>query len=70
MLDKIWMREFADLQTATDSGRMFPLRLYFNAHAKMRVALELAFSGCLAEARSILRDAIEFVARAYDSLAH
>jgi hypothetical protein len=65
MLDQIWMREFADLETATNAGRMFPLLLYFNAHAKMRVALELAFSGCLAEARSILRDAIEFVAHAH-----
>ena len=65
MLDQIWMREFADLNAATDPGRMFPLLLYFNAHAKMRVALELAFSGCLAEARSILRDAIEFVAHAH-----
>ena len=65
MLDQIWFREFEDLNTATDPGRMFPLLLYFNAHAKMRVALELAFSGCLAEARSILRDAIEFVAHAH-----
>jgi hypothetical protein len=29
MLDQIWMREFADLQAATNSGRMFPLLLYF-----------------------------------------
>ena len=65
MLDQIWRREFDDLETATDRARMFPLLLYFNAHAKMRVALELAFSGCLAEARSILRDGIEFVAHAH-----
>jgi hypothetical protein len=44
---------------------MFPLLLYFNAHAKIRVATELAFAGCLAEARSILRDAVEFVAHAH-----
>jgi hypothetical protein len=65
MLDQTWMREFADLNAATDPRRMFPLLLYFNAHAKMRIALELAFSGCLAEARSILRDAIEFSAHAH-----
>jgi hypothetical protein len=47
---------------------MFPLMLYFNAHAKMRIAMELAFSGCMAEARSILRDAIEFVAHAHAML--
>jgi hypothetical protein len=67
-LDAIWMREFADLKTARDASRMFPLLLYFNAHAKMRVAMELAFSGCMAEARSILRDAIEFVAHAHTML--
>jgi hypothetical protein len=64
-LDAIWMREFADLQSARDATRMFPLLPYFNAHAKMRVAMELALSGCMAEARSILRDAIEFVAHAH-----
>ena len=65
MLDQIWFREFEDLNTTTNPGRMFPLLLYFNAHAKIHVALELAFSGCLAEARSILRDGIEFVAHAH-----
>lgn len=65
MLDEVWMREFDDLETATDRNLMFPLLLYFNAHAKMRVAIELALSGCLAEARSILRDGIEFVAHAH-----
>jgi hypothetical protein len=44
------------------------LILYFNAHAKIRVGMELALSGCLAEARSILRDAIEFVAHAHHML--
>jgi hypothetical protein len=46
-LDAIWMREFDDLQSARDATRMFPLLLYFIAHAKMRVAMELAFSGCM-----------------------
>jgi hypothetical protein len=36
-----------------------------NAHAKIRVSIELGFSGCMAEARSILRDAVEFVAHAH-----
>ncbi|MGD0973954.1 MAG: hypothetical protein ABR866_07690 [Candidatus Korobacteraceae bacterium] len=67
-LDSILMREFVDLQTARDPSRMFPLLLYHNAHAKMRVSIELAFSGCMAEARSILRDAIEFVAHAHTML--
>jgi|SRR5579859_2033490 len=64
-LDKIWLREFADLKPMRDANRMFPLMLYINAHAKIRVALELAFSGCLAEARSILRDAVESVAHGH-----
>jgi tetratricopeptide (TPR) repeat protein len=64
-LDAIWMREIEDLHNARDASRMFPLLLYLNAHAKMRVAMELAFSGCMEEARSILRDAVEFVAHAH-----
>jgi hypothetical protein len=39
-----------------------------NAHAKIRVGIELALSGCLAEARSILRDGVEFVAHAHRML--
>jgi len=69
LLDKIWLREINDLKTAPGPDRMFPLPLYFNAHAKMRVSIELAFSGCMAEARSILRDAIEFVAHAHAMLS-
>jgi hypothetical protein len=68
-LDAIWMCEFADLQSARDATSVFPLLLYFNAHAKMRIATELAFSGCMAEARSILRDAIEFVAHAHTMIS-
>ncbi|HEY6292438.1 MAG TPA: hypothetical protein VI455_12885 [Terriglobia bacterium] len=67
-LDKIWLREFDDLKSARDPKVVFPLLLYFNAHAKIRVSIELGFSGCLAEARSILRDAIEFVAHAHAML--
>jgi len=65
LLDAIWLRDFDDLKTARDPNLMFPLVLYFNAHAKIRVSIELGFSGCLAEARSILRDAIEFAAHAH-----
>jgi hypothetical protein len=64
-LDAIWLRGFRDLYVARDPNTMFPLLLYFNAHAKIRVALELAFTGCMSEARSILRDAVEFVAHAH-----
>ncbi len=69
LLDKIWRRAFDDLKTSPDPARMFPLLLYFNAHAKIRVSIELGFSGCMAEARSILRDAVELVAHAHRMLA-
>jgi hypothetical protein len=68
-LDKIWMREFEDLKAKPDPSRIFPLMLFINAHAKIRVSIELAFCGCMAEARSILRDAVEFVAHAHAMLS-
>jgi hypothetical protein len=64
-LDEMWMREFSDLQSVQEPYSMLPLLCCMNAHAKMRVSLELAFSDCLAESRSILRDAIEFFAHAH-----
>jgi hypothetical protein len=39
-----------------------------NAHAKVRIGMELAFSNCMPEARSILRDAVENVAHAHHML--
>jgi hypothetical protein len=42
--------------------RMVPLALFFNAHAKTRVSVELAFACCMEESRSIVRDAIETAA--------
>jgi hypothetical protein len=65
MLDAIWLREFSDLKPPGSPAQFFPLMLYINAHAKIRISIELALSGCLAEARSILRDAIEFAAHAH-----
>jgi len=68
LFDKILLLEFEDLKAANTPSQLFPLLLYFNAHAKIRVSFELALSGCMAEARSILRDAIEFVAHAHHIL--
>lgn len=65
MLDEIWLREISDLKPPGDINHIFPLFLFINAHAKMRVSIELVLSGCLAEGRSILRDSIEFVAHAH-----
>jgi hypothetical protein len=64
-LDAIWLRGFADSYVASDPNGMFPLMLYINAHAKIRIAMELAFAGCMSEARSILRDAVEFIAHGH-----
>lgn len=65
MLDAIWLREISDLKPPGNVAQYFPLMLYINAHAKIRISIELALSGCLSEARSILRDAIEFAAHAH-----
>lgn len=65
MLDEIWLREFSDLKPPGRAAQLFPLILYINAHAKIRISIELALSGCMAEARSIMRDAVEFVAHAH-----
>ncbi len=68
LLDAIWLREFADLKPPGHVNQWFPLILFYNAHAKIRISIELAMSGCLSEARSILRDAIEFVAHSHTML--
>jgi hypothetical protein len=65
MLDEIWLREFSDLKPHGRAAQLFPLMLYINSHAKMRISIELALSGCMSEARSIMRDAVEFVAHAH-----
>jgi hypothetical protein len=67
-LDAIWMRELCALTPATDPNTFFPITVYMNAHLKIRVAIELAFSGSLPEARSIMRDAVEFAAHAHPML--
>lgn len=66
-LDQIWLHEI-DLLKPARRESAFPILLYINAHAKMRIAIELALSACIAEARSILRDAVEFVAHAHHML--
>lgn len=67
MLDAIWYREI-DLLKPSAPNKAFPIILYINAHAKIRIAIELAFTGCLPEARSVFRDAVEFVAHAHHML--
>jgi hypothetical protein len=59
------MREFEDLGRVRDLEKMFPGILFMNAHAKLRIAFEMGFSCCLAEAWDALRGAIESVAHAH-----
>lgn len=68
LLDTIWLREFGDLKPPGNASQLIPLMLYINAHAKTRVSIELALSGCLPEARSILRDAVECGAHAHQMI--
>ena len=68
MLDQIWMTEFRSLTPATDPNTIFPITVYMHAHLKVRVAIELAFAGTLPQARSIMRDAIEYAAHAHHML--
>jgi hypothetical protein len=64
-LDRIWMREFQDMNVVTDTNTMLPGMLFMNAHAKFRIALELGFSCCLGEAWDALRGAIESAAHGH-----
>lgn len=67
-LDEIWKRDLMDLEVGIRAETAFPLMLYINAHSKMRISVELAFSMCLQESRSVLRDAVESVAHAHHML--
>jgi hypothetical protein len=62
MLDQIMYREIKDLEVSTDPTNHLPRIFFINAHAKVRIAIELAFQGCIQECRSILRDAVEWAA--------
>lgn len=64
-LDSIWERGIHDLNVPTRLNELLPLLLYLAAHAKVRTSIELALTACLGEARSILRDAIEYTAHAH-----
>lgn len=61
-------RRFTLPPDSTDPNTIFPITVYMNAHLKIRVAMELAFEGSMAEARSIMRDAVEYAAHAHHML--
>lgn len=64
-LDQIWVREFADMRTASDPSQILPSVVFINAHIKIRIGMELVFSASMEESRSILRDAVEWTATAH-----
>lgn len=67
-IDQIWHREVTDLEVGMSPETALPMTLYINAHSKIRISMELAFSACMQESRSVLRDAVESVAHAHHML--
>jgi hypothetical protein len=68
-LDEVWMREFEDLYHPRDMGVVLPVILFMNAHAHLRIAMELGFSGAMNECWNTLRMGIESVHHACVLLA-
>lgn len=64
-LDQCWRAGFDDMRRITSSDDMLPLSLYIRAHAQVRTALDLLFSGCVPEAADLLRTGVESAAHAY-----
>jgi hypothetical protein len=64
-LDKIVLRELETMQRMRDLSLVMPMMLLINAHAKIRIAFELACSAAVPEAHSILRDSIESAAHGH-----
>jgi hypothetical protein len=60
-LDEIWIRELVDTQQIKDPNVALPAALFRDAHARFRIAMELAFSCCMHEAFNSLRLGIEGV---------
>src|SRR5260370_13278159 len=65
LVDQINLEEFSDLDNLREPTQMVPMMLSIQAHSQYRFSFELAFSGALPEAMSLLRNGIECVAVAY-----
>jgi hypothetical protein len=59
LLDRNLQSEFDHIGSSGSPESAVPLAVCSKAHAKIRVAIELAFARCIEEARSIMRDAIQ-----------
>jgi hypothetical protein len=64
VLDETWMTAINTLRVPGGKDRILPVLLLLNAHVRVQIAFELAFSRCLSEAGAVLRNAIESVAYA------
>lgn len=65
LLNDIWMRGIADIKHISDQMHMLPSILFYAAHARFLIAMELGFSCCISDAYSVLRDGIELVSHAH-----
>src|SRR3990172_8332527 len=65
LLDAIWSREISNASHQIKKVQILPTPLLILAHGRYRVAGELAFSGCIADAWGVIRAAIELGVHAY-----
>jgi hypothetical protein len=65
VLNDILTREHDNLEHLIDERHLLPKTIFAAAHARFLTAIELAFSCCIGDAYSVLRDGIESVAHAH-----
>jgi hypothetical protein len=65
MLDWNFQNELDHMGRLGGQESATPLALFSKAHAKIRIAIELAFARCTEEARPIMRDAIQLAVCAH-----
>jgi hypothetical protein len=65
MLDWNFRKELDHMSRLGGQESASPLALFSKAHAKIRIAIELAFARCTEEARPIMRDAIRLAVCAH-----
>lgn len=64
MHDEIWNRSLDDFHHPASQEQLIALLQLYQAHSRIRVSVELAFSRCLPEAWAVLRGAVESAALA------
>ena len=64
MLDEVWDREIQDVSRPAAPIQILPAQMLILSHGRLRIAGELAFSGCVGDAWSIIRASIELAVHA------